>query len=259
MYKCCIFDLDGTLIDSIKAISHTCNLTLNKYNLGPIEENDYKVYVGEGYKKLVERALIHCGDKDLANYEDALITYMDYFKIHCMHEVVPYDGITNMLEFLKKNNIKVAILSNKPHERTIDNVVVPYDGITNMLEFLKKNNIKVAILSNKPHERTIDNVNGVFGNDYFDRVSGEVKDIKRKPDPQGAIITAKELGVLPQDCLYIGDTDTDMKTGIAAKMDTVGVTWGFRNRKELSEYNPKYIIDRPEEIISILKESNNIK
>lgn len=223
MYKCCIFDLDGTLIDSIKAISHTCNLTLNKYNLGPIEENDYKVYVGEGYKKLVERALIHCGDKDLANYEDALITYMDYFKIHCMHEVVPYDGITNMLEFLKKNNIKVAILSNKPHERTIDNV------------------------------------NGVFGNDYFDRVSGEVKDIKRKPDPQGAIITAKELGVLPQDCLYIGDTDTDMKTGIAAKMDTVGVTWGFRNRKELSEYNPKYIIDRPEEIISILKESNNIK
>ena len=223
MYKCCIFDLDGTLIDSIKAISHTCNLTLNKYNLGPIEENDYKVYVGEGYKKLVERALIHCGDKDLANYEDALITYMDYFKIHCMHEVVPYDGITNMLEILKKNNIKVAILSNKPHERTIDNV------------------------------------NGVFGNDYFDRVSGEVKDIKRKPDPQGAIITAKELGVLPQDCLYIGDTDTDMKTGIAAKMDTVGVTWGFRNRKELSEYNPKYIIDRPEEIISILKESNNIK
>lgn len=223
MYKCCIFDLDGTLIDSIKAISHTCNLTLNKYNLGPIEENDYKIYVGEGYKKLVERALIHCGDKDLANYEDALITYMDYFKIHCMHEVVPYDGITNMLEFLKKNNIKVAILSNKPHERTIDNV------------------------------------NGVFGNDYFDRVSGEVKDIKRKPDPQGAIITAKELGVLPQDCLYIGDTDTDMKTGIAAKMDTVGVTWGFRNRKELSEYNPKYIIDRPDEIISILKESNNIK
>lgn len=223
MYKCCIFDLDGTLIDSIKAISHTCNLTLNKYNLGPIEENDYKIYVGEGYKKLVERALIHCGDKDLANYEDALITYMDYFKIHCMHEVVPYDGITNMLEFLKKNNIKVAILSNKPHERTIDNV------------------------------------NGVFGNDYFDRVSGEVKDIKRKPDPQGAIITAKELGVLPQDCLYIGDTDTDMKTGIAAKMDTVGVTWGFRNRKELSAYNPKYIIDRPEEIISILKESNNIK
>lgn len=223
MYKCCIFDLDGTLIDSIKAISHTCNLTLNKYNLGPIEENDYKIYVGEGYKKLVERALIHCGDKELANYEDALVTYMDYFKIHCMHEVVPYDGITNMLEFLKKNNIKVAILSNKPHERTIDNV------------------------------------NGVFGNDYFDRVSGEVEDIKRKPDPQGAIITAKELGILPKDCLYIGDTDTDMKTGIAANMDTVGVTWGFRNREELSGYNPKYIVDRPEEIISILKEANNIK
>lgn len=222
MYKCCIFDLDGTLIDSIKAIAHTCNLTLEKYNLGNIDENDYKLYIGDGYKKLVERALIHCGDNDLVNYEDALKTYMDYFKIHCMHEVVPYDGIKDMLEFLKGNGIKVAVLSNKPHERTLDNV------------------------------------GGIFGDKYFDHVSGEKETVKRKPDPEGALIIARELGVLPKDCLYIGDTNTDMKTGIASGMDTVGVTWGFRNRRELSEYNPKYTIDNPSEIISIIKEVNKI-
>ena len=148
---------------------------------------------------------------------------MDYFKIHCMHEVKPYDGILDMLDFLKKNDIKIAILSNKPHERTLDNVY------------------------------------GVFKDDYFDRISGEVDHVRRKPDPEGALITAKELGVLPSECLYIGDTNTDMKTGISSGMSTVGVTWGFRDRDELSEYNPKFIIDSPSEIINIIKESNCIE
>ena len=106
MYKCCIFDLDGTLINSIKAIAYSCNLTLKKYNLGTIDEDTYKILVGDGYKKLIERALIHCGDNNLENYEDALVTYMEYFKINCMHEVKAYDGIHDMLDFLKKNNIR---------------------------------------------------------------------------------------------------------------------------------------------------------
>lgn len=217
MYQCCIFDLDGTLVDSIKAISYTANLTLKKYGLGPVDEDHYKIFVGDGYKKLIERALIYCGDKDLIYYENALITYMEYFKIHCMHEVKAYDGIKDMLYYLKNNNIKIAVLSNKPHERTIDNV------------------------------------EGVFGIGYFDKVSGEKDDVKRKPDPEGAIITAKELEILPAHCLYIGDTNTDMKTGIGAGMDTIGVTWGFRNREELESYNPKYVIDHPNEIIDIIK------
>ena len=217
MYRCCIFDLDGTLIDSIKAIAYTTNLTLKKYGLGPVDEDHYKIFVGDGYQKLVERALIYCGDKDLINYDDALITYMEYFKVHCMHEVKAYDGIKDMLGYLKKNKIKIAVLSNKPHERTLDNI------------------------------------EGVFGIGYFDKVSGEKDNIKRKPDPEGAIITAKELEILPEDCLYVGDTSTDMKTGIGAGMDTVGVTWGFRNREELEHYSPKYVINHPNEIINIIK------
>lgn len=220
MYKCCIFDLDGTLVNSIKAISYTTNLTFKKYGLGPIDEDHYKIFVGDGYKKLIERALIYCGDKNLVHYEDALITYMEYFKIHCMHEVKAYDGIMDMLNYLKINDIKIAVLSNKPHERTIDNV------------------------------------EGIFGAGYFDRVTGERDGVRRKPDPEGAIITAKELGISPEDCLYIGDTDTDMKTGIGAGMDVVGVTWGFRTREELKSCHPKYIIDNPNDIINILKTYN---
>lgn len=217
MYKCCIFDLDGTLINSIKAMAYSCNLTLNKYNLGPINEDIYKILIGDGYKKLIERALIRCGDTNLENYEDAIVTYMEYFKIHCMHEVKAYDGIYDMLDFLKDNGIKIAVLSNKPHAQTVENV------------------------------------DSIFGNGYFDCIAGEKSTVKRKPDPEGAIITANELGVSPCECLYIGDTNTDMKTGISAGMDSVGVTWGFRDRKELESFNPKYVIDHPSEIIDIVK------
>ena len=101
MYKCCIFDLDGTLINSIKAIAYSCNLTLKKYNLGTIDEDTYKILVGDGYKKLIERALIHCGDNSLENYEDALITYMEYFKIHCMHEVSSLRILPKLCPILK--------------------------------------------------------------------------------------------------------------------------------------------------------------
>ena len=217
MYKSCIFDLDGTLINSIKAISYSCNLTLNKYNLGPIDEDIYKILVGDGYKKLIERALIHCGDTNLENYDDAIVTYMEYFKIHCMYKVNAYDGICDMLDFLKKNDIKIAVLSNKPHAQTVENV------------------------------------NSVFENGYFDYIAGEKPTIKRKPDSEGAIIIANELGVSPFECLYIGDTDTDMKTGVSAGMDAIGVTWGFRDRNELESFNPKYVIDHPSEIIDIFK------
>ena len=184
VYKCCIFDLDGTLINSIKAMTYSVNLTLKENNLGSINDDNCKVFVGDGYKKLIERALIYCGDKELKYYDESLVLYQKYFKEHCLHEVRAYDGIKEMLSELKKNNIKIAVLSNKPHARTLDNV------------------------------------NGIFGENYFDKVYGERENLKIKPDPQGALLIAEELGVSTKECLYVGDTNTDMKTGISAGMDT---------------------------------------
>lgn len=222
MYRCCIFDLDGTLVDSIHALTYTTNLTLKEYGMGPITEDLVKQFVGDGAKKLVERALLHCGDEQLIHFEEAFYRYRILFKVHCMYRVNAYDGIRELLEYIKSRQIRIAVCSNKPHEQSIVNV------------------------------------EAVFGRGYFDIVLGEKESegILRKPDPAGAWHIAKVLGVLPEECLYFGDTNTDMKTGIAAGMDTVGVTWGFRDRAELEEYHPRYIINHPREIMEQLEAMN---
>lgn len=220
MYQCCIFDLDGTLVNSIHALKHTVNLTLETWGLGPVDENHIKQFVGDGYQKLIERSLLFCGDETLVHYKEASELYCKLFKIHSLFKVEAYDGIREMLAFLKERNIKIAVLSNKPHERTIENV------------------------------------EAVFGAGYFDLISGEKDGVKRKPDPEGAWITAKALGILPEGCLYLGDTNTDMRTGAAAGMDTAGVTWGFRDQEELESCCPKYLIHHPEEIIEVFKNTN---
>ncbi len=178
MYQCCIFDLDGTLVNSIYALQKSVNLTLQKYQMGPIGLADTKRYVGDGYKKLVERALTACGDKELVHYEDALERYQDIFRDCCLYRVEPYDGIPELLAFLKAHGIKTAVLSNKPHARTLDNVY------------------------------------GVFGRDCFDLVYGEREEqgIRKKPAPDGVWAELKELGCRREECLYLGATNTDMET-----------------------------------------------
>lgn len=217
MYQCCLFDLDGTLVDSIQALNLSVNLTLERFGLEPIDVAHTKRFVGDGYEKLIERALLYRLDEDLVHYEEALKVYTEVFKEHCMYQVHAYRGIKELLEFIKQQGMKIAVLSNKPHARTIENV-----------------------------ER-------IFGTGYFDLIAGEQEGVRRKPDPEGAYRIAEQLGVDIKYCLYFGDTDTDMMTGHAAGMDTVGVSWGFRGREELLGYHPEYLIDRPEEMITILK------
>lgn len=216
MYRCCIFDLDGTLVNSIHALTRTVNLVMGQFGLGPIDEAHIKVFVGDGYKKLIERGLIYCGDKELNHMEAALAAYEICFQENCLYQVAAYDGIRELLEYLKAKGIAIAVLSNKGHERAIENV------------------------------------EAVFGTGYFDMISGEKDGIKRKPDPAGALLTANKLGISPAKCLYLGDTDTDMKTGLAAGMDTVGVTWGFRTREELESFCPRYLVNHPREIMDII-------
>lgn len=217
MYRCCIFDLDGTLLNTIKSLQNTVNATLARYQLGPVDEDHVRQFVGEGYKLLVERALKYCGDTGLEHYEDALVTYMKEFTVHAMDEVRPYDGITQLLEYLRGADIKLAVLSNKPHEKTVFNITE------------------------------------VFGDGYFDYVAGERQGVNRKPDPEGIYIIMKELGLTASECLYVGDTGTDMETGRAAGVDTVGVLWGFRGEEELASYRPRYLVKAPGEIIEIVR------
>ncbi|MCC8061079.1 MAG: HAD family hydrolase [Clostridiales bacterium] len=219
MIRCCIFDLDGTLLNTLAALELTTNRMLERFGYGPTDEAHIRKFVGDGYKMLVERALLYAGDAELRHYTEALGVYQELFEKLCMYEVKPYDGIRELLDGLKKRGIRIAVLSNKPHERTVDNI------------------------------------EGIFGNDYFDVVAGEQEGIPRKPDPAGVRRILDILACRPEECLYFGDTNTDMKTGLGAGLTTVGVTWGFRGRAELAEYHPQYIIDRPEEVFEKILQS----
>ena len=123
-----------------------------------------------------------------------------------------------------------------------------------MLQELKKEGVQLAVLSNKPHLQTKDVVATFFDEDTFARVYGQQEGVPRKPDPAAVHMILEELEVSREECLYIGDSDVDMQTGCAAGVPAVGVTWGFRSRDVLASHGATYIVDKPEEIISIVKE-----
>lgn len=212
MIRCCIFDLDGTLLNTLKALTYTTSLVLEHFGYGPVNETQIKQIVGDGYKCQMERALRLSGDEKLEHLEESLPLYMELFAKHCLYGVKPYDGIPELLEALKSRGIRIAVLSNKPHARTVENI------------------------------------EAVFGKGYFDLVAGEQPGIPKKPDPAGVRRILDSFAVLPEECLYLGDTGTDMKTGLNAGLVTVGVTWGFRGREELESFHPRYIIDHPREV-----------
>ena len=218
MYKCCIFDLDGTLLNTVKALQKATNLTMEKFGLGPLSEEQIKSIVGDGYKMQMERALKLCGDRDLIHYKEALPAYMEIFGQHCMYQDRPYEGILELLQAIKEKGMKTAVCSNKPHAQTVENI------------------------------------QGIFGKDAFDLIRGQQENIPKKPDPAGICLIMEELGVKAEECLYFGDTGTDMETGKNAGLDTAGVLWGFRTQEELEAYSPKYLIKTPEEAVRILSD-----
>lgn len=216
MYKCCIFDLDGTLINTVYALTRTINLTLEYFGLEPIGYEETKIFVGDGYKKFVSRAFAFRGKESPEVLEEAYPVYNRFFQENCLYRIEAYDGMKELLAYLKEQGIRIAVLTNKGQRQAVENIET------------------------------------VFGQGYFDMITGEREGLGRKPDPSGALYTASSLGVTPGQCLYFGDTNTDMRTGIAAGMDTVGVTWGFRGREELEQFHPMKIISHPSEVMEIL-------
>ncbi len=218
MYKACIFDLDGTLTDTLDSLTYSVNATLKELSLSPITGEQCKSFVGSGARVLVAKSIRAAGGDEKLLLDKAMEIYKRIFQKYCTYHVTPYDGIRTLLSTLKQKNLKLAVLSNKPHIQTVD-VVTSF-----------------------------------FENDTFACVQGQMEGVPRKPDPQGALMIAEILGTDKRECLYIGDSDVDMQTGRAAGMDTVGVTWGFRTREVLKENGATYLIDKPEELIGIVEE-----
>lgn len=216
--KSCIFDLDGTLVNSIHALTYCTNAALERCGVEQkVSEEQMMTIVGDGYKTQMRRSLIACGDTELVHYEEILPIYMEVFAEHCLYGMHAYEGIPELLEYVKNKGMKIAVVSNKPHAQAVDTT-----------EY-------------------------VFGKGYFNSIIGEKEGTPKKPDPAMALNAAKEFGVKPEECLYFGDTNTDMQTGKAAGMTTVGVLWGFRGREELEQHAPDYLIESPTEMIAILE------
>jgi len=218
MYKACIFDLDGTLTDTLESLSYSVNATLKELGLGQITDTQCKAFVGNGARRLIEQSLQAAGDPKAKRIEEAMEVYGRIFKKYCTYHVAPYEGIVDMLQELKKEGVQLAVLSNKPHLQTKDVVATFFDE------------------------------------DTFARVYGQQEGVPRKPDPAAVHMILEELEVSREECLYIGDSDVDMQTGCAAGVPAVGVTWGFRTKDVLIEHGATYVVDKPEEIISIVKE-----
>lgn len=219
MIKACIFDMDGTTVNTINSIAYFANNALIKAGLDKIETNVYKKLVGNGAKVLVERMLQTVGADE------------SYFE-------------------------KVSPEYNTTYENDFLYLTEPYDGVLDMLKDLKNMGITTTILSNKPHSTAIKVSEALFGSELIDICYGARDGIALKPDPEGVFAIIEELGLEKNECIYIGDTSTDMKTGKSAGLYTVGVLWGFRDREELEESGADIIISHPAEIINIVNNLN---
>ena len=217
MYQACIFDLDGTLADTVESIANVANQILEQFGLPAKPVNDYKYHAGDGGDILMERCMRAAGG-DFTHLAEGQKLYREIFAKNPLYKVTAFDGMKETLAEMKKRGVKLAVLSNKPHEAT-------YLAVT-----------------------------GLFGDDVFDVIQGLKPGMKRKPNPDGAWKIADALMVKPEDCMYVGDTNTDMKTGKAAGMYTIGVLWGFRDRKELEENHADRIISHPRELLQIQEE-----
>lgn len=213
--KCAVFDLDGTLVNSLNTISYYANLVLKENGIEEISTERYKHIVGLGAKRLIRDSLEERGVTDENVFQKSYKRYMEAYISDAVYLTEVYGGIRELLSEMKKNNMKLAILSNKPEEQ-----------------------VKKIVSS-------------LFEEESFDIVMGAVDEFPQKPDPTRALMLAEMLDVKPCECLYFGDTSTDMKTGKNAGFYTVGVTWGFRSREELEENGADKIIDTPDEAYSL--------
>lgn len=218
MIKLCIFDMDGTIVNSLGSISWFANQSLIRHGLPPFPQEAYKQMVGNGAAKLVQRMIRGCGGTE-EQYHSVLQDYNSTYDADPLYLAAPYDGIPEMLKQLRSMGSAIAVLSNKPHSTTCS--------------------IAQAL----------------FG-DQIDACLGGRADVPLKPAPDGVFELLRQFNVTPDECLYIGDTGTDMQTAENAGLFSVGVTWGFRPESELRAANACAIISSPAELVEIARHLN---
>ena len=218
MIKAVLFDLDGTLANSIEDLADSTEKALEKLGFPGHTLAEYKYFVGDGIPKLIERALPESG-RDEKTLNTCLELFMEDYRVHYHDKTKAYDGVREMLADLKKSGLKLAIISNKAQEMA---------------------------------EKVVTNL---FGN-IFDLVAGKREGYKTKPDPALTLLVIHSLGVAPAECILAGDSGMDMAAAVNAGALPVGVLWGFRTAEELRENGAEYLMSAPAEITELIGKLN---
>lgn len=213
-----LFDLDGTLLDTLEDIANSANSALLRYGLPTHSVDAYRYFIGDGVTMLISRAL-----PDESRDSDIIAKCVKGFR----------------QDYSRNWNVKTR----------------PYEGVPELLDALAAKHIKMAILSNKPDDFTKQCVSELLPNHNFEMILGQRDAIPIKPDPVGALQIADSLGITPSRFLYLGDSAIDMKTAVRAGMFPVGALWGFRPLEELQEHGAQAVIDHPMDLLGLLDAS----
>ena len=215
--EACIFDLDGTLLDTLPDLVLLTNTVLRQNGMPERTTEEINSFVGGGARLLLQRAAV-AGLPDDA-LDDLLAQWKSLYP-ECGHKLThPYDGIPAVLDYLKARGVKLGVLSNKFHAATCEVIATHFPGV-------------------------------------FDCVWGERPETPRKPDPQGLLAMVSALDVQPRHVVYVGDSGTDMEVAVRAGAIPLGVTWGYRSRAELEQAGARFLADSPSQILDALSISD---
>jgi len=214
-FRAVIFDLDGTLLDTLADIGESMNIALAQLDIPPYELERYRYFVGDGVEVLAQRVLPE------ARRDDATVA-------------------------------QCVTLMRAEYGQRWDRKTRAYDGIAELLNGLVSRRISIGVLSNKPHDFTCAIVEKVLPEWRFDPVLGSRPGVPKKPDPAAALEIIEKLRLRPEEFLYVGDTAVDMLTATASGMFPVGALWGFRTAEELKESGARVLLEHPIDLLRLL-------
>lgn len=213
MYKLAIFDMDGTILDTLEDLKDSVNYTLCECGYPERTYDEVRSFVGNGIRKLIERAVPD--GTSLENIDNVHNAFTDYYKLHCADKTKAYDGIKPLISELRRNGIKTAVVSNKADYGVQELCREYFDGL-------------------------------------FDYAVGEREGIRRKPAPDSVNEALRVLGFDKSDAVYIGDSDVDFETAKNAGLPCISVLWGFRDEDFLRKIGAKTFVSKPSEILDII-------
>lgn len=208
-----IFDLDGTLLNTLQDLTDSVNYVVSQYGVSAYSTEQVRNMVGNGIRKLMERAMP--GGNAHEHFEEAFSDFKIYYQANCMNHTKPYEGIQELITELQKKNIKIGIVSNKNHE-----------ALVKLCDY--------------------------FFSDHVDVVIGQQEGIPKKPAPDSVLTAMSQMQARKDNTIYIGDSEVDAQTAANAKLACILVTWGFRDALQLAQCHANVMIDQPKDLLNYI-------